>query len=223
MAITEHETGAQAATLNTEHTLNAGGPETADGLYFIRVDVADFVPADKAHVRLYEKVQNASGTQRRVMNPAVRGAPIQTLWQSPAFILLHGWDWKLEQTDGTARTFEWSIVKVSDASEHSAGSQTCTIDTEHTLTGSETAALAIQVWLDVNALIFGDLLRVKIKSKARTGDPQRVVFQDFISYAHDDPAWVSPLIVVGHDWDVSIEQTDGTGRAIPWSIRKIGL
>ena len=35
-------------------------------------------------------------------------------------------------------------------------------------------------------------------------------------------AWVSPLTVVGHDWDVSIEQTDGTGRSIPWSIRKLG-
>lgn len=223
MAITEHETGSQTATIATEHTLNAGGPETDDGLYLLRVDTAAMTNTDTTLLRLYEKVQSGAGTQRRLFQSTLHGPGIHKLYQSPAFILLHGWDWKLLQNAGTGRAYPWSIVKVADASEHSAGSQTCTIDTEHTLTGAETTAIAIQLWLDLTALVMGDVLRVKVKSKARSADTQRVVFQDVIAFAPTEPAWVAPLVIVGHDWDVSIEQTDGTGRAIPWSIRKVGL
>lgn len=223
-AISEHETGSQTATIDTEHTLNAGGPETTEGLFMLRVDLAamddNATVFDKTYLRLYEKCVSG-GTQRRVFQSAVRGPQIEPLWQSPAFILKHGWDWKLYQDDGTGRAYPWSIVKVGTASEHASGSQACTLDTEHTLTGAETTAAVIQVWLDLVNMVQGDIGRVKIKGKARSGDTQRVLWQDSFGPAPTDPLWVSPLIVVQHDWDVSIEQTDGTGRTVPWSIRKL--
>lgn len=225
MSITEYETGSQTATIDTEHTLNAGGPETAAGLYMLRVDCAamaqDGTVFDHTRMRLYEKVRTAD-TQRLAMSASLVGYQTMPLWQSPAFILHRGWDWKLIQEDGTGRAYPWSIVKVTDASNHSEGSQTCTLDTEHTLTGAESTAAVIQVWLDLNNFVIGDMSRLKIKSKARSGDTQRIVWTDYFSYAPTSKIYISPLIVVGHDWDVSIEQTDGTGRAVPWSIRKLG-
>jgi hypothetical protein len=36
-----------------------------------------------------------------------------------------------------------------------------------------------------------------------------------------DPLWVSPSFVLMNGWDMTLRQTAGTGRAYPWSIRKV--
>ncbi len=105
--------------------------------------------------------------------------------------------------------------------EHASGSQTASLDTEHTLSGAESGDGILQVVIDCNAMAAGDILVIRIKEKARSADTQRLAYRTTLSGAQGEPLWVSPSMIVMHDWDVSIEQTDGTGRAFPWSIRLV--
>jgi hypothetical protein len=107
--------------------------------------------------------------------------------------------------------------------EHEAGSQTATVTTEHVLntTTPETTDGIYQLVVDASAMVNGDELELRIKEKCRAGDTQRLAW--FASYAHvqGSPLIVSPALVLLHGWDVTLKQTAGTGRAFPWSIRKV--
>lgn len=105
--------------------------------------------------------------------------------------------------------------------EHASGSQVCTVTTEHTLTANpETADAVIQLFLDLDPAAVGDEFEIRIKEKAISGGTQRqMIFT--IKGDQVDTLWFSPTLIVMHGWDVSIKQTLGTSRTIPWSIRKV--
>lgn len=110
-------------------------------------------------------------------------------------------------------------------SEHTSGSQTATINTEHTLNGTspETTDGIYQLVVDLNAMALGDILELRIKEKARSGDTQRTVWTAVISHDQhaDSELFMSPSLILLHGWDMTLKQTAGTGRAFPWSIRKV--
>ena len=114
MAIAEHASGTQTATINTEHTLNGTTPETTDGIYQFFVDLDAMVLGDILELRIKEKAISG-GTQRTGLTAILAHDPStdSNLWVSPSLILLHGWDFTLKQTAGTGRAFPWSIRKVS--------------------------------------------------------------------------------------------------------------
>jgi hypothetical protein len=112
MAIAEHETGSQTATLDTEHTLNTTSPETTDGVFQFVIDVANMARADATIIRIKEKCRSGD-TQRLIHQWVLANDQADDLWVSPSLILLHGWDFTLEQTDGTGRAYPWSIRKVT--------------------------------------------------------------------------------------------------------------
>ena len=104
----EKESGSQAASIGTEHTLNGTTPETTDGVYQLWIDTSAMANGDTLEVRIKEKVRS-SGTQRLVWLDTLAHTQDEPGWCSPALILLHGWDMTIKQTAGTGRTFEWSI------------------------------------------------------------------------------------------------------------------
>ncbi len=107
-------------------------------------------------------------------------------------------------------------------SEHSSGSQACTLDTEHTLTGAESTDVIAQLWIDVNPIAAGDVLVIRVKEKCLTGGTQRLVWEAAVGPTPPtQKMWVSPTMILLHDWDVTLEQTDGTGRTFDWSLRKV--
>jgi hypothetical protein len=112
MAIAEHASGSQTATLDTEHTLNGTSPETTDGIFQIVLDLVNMVRADVTYLRVYEKCR-AGDTAQLVAEWCFQNEQTEKLFMSPALILLHGWDVKLEQTDGTGRVYGWSIRKIT--------------------------------------------------------------------------------------------------------------
>lgn len=109
MAVSEHATGSQTATVTTEHILTAN-PETTDGVFQLVVDVAAMVLGDTLELRIKEKARSGD-TQRQVWMIPLIGPPTDTLFVSPPIMLLHGWDMTLKQTTGTGRAFPWSIRK----------------------------------------------------------------------------------------------------------------
>jgi hypothetical protein len=112
MAVTEHESGTKATTLDTEHVLNTTTPETTDGVFQLFIDVNAMVAGDVTLIRIKEKTISG-GTQRRCKVYTLVGAQSDPLWVSEAFMFLHGWDMTIEQTDGTARSYPWSIRKAA--------------------------------------------------------------------------------------------------------------
>jgi hypothetical protein len=113
----------------------------------------------------------------------------------------------------------WSKLKMP--SEYKTGSQTATISTEHNLSSAtETESGVFQVFIDTSALAAGDFVEFRVKEKARSADTQREVFVATVAGPQGSPMWVSPPLILLNGWAVTLKQTEGTGRAFPWSIRK---
>lgn len=80
----------------------------------------------------------------------------------------------------------------------------------------------VQVWLDLSALQAGDQFVCRLYEIVYlTGATQRLVEEWTFSGAQSKPGWVMPSVIVANGWDVTLQKTSGTDRAIPWSLRKI--
>lgn len=107
--------------------------------------------------------------------------------------------------------------------EHAAGTQTATINTEHVLntTTPETTDGVYQLYVDLANMVIGERVEIRVKEKVGAATTQRLVFLAVQTHAQDEPAFVTPALVLLHGWDMTLKQTAGTGRSFPWSIRKI--
>jgi len=99
--------------------------------------------------------------------------------------------------------------------------------TEHSLT-TDTAGPDVdvnaglyQAFIDLNALAAGDTFVFKVYEKVRTGDTQRVVYEATFTGVQSQPIWVSPSLILGVGWDMTLDKTAGTDRAINWRISKV--
>ena len=86
--------------------------------------------------------------------------------------------------------------------------------------GADTADGIFQVFLDLNDMIAGDQLQIRIYEKCRSGDTQRIVYQAILTGAQSQPMWVSPSLVLLHGWDVTCDALAGTITVL-WSIRSV--
>lgn len=99
--------------------------------------------------------------------------------------------------------------------------------TEHSLTtdtagpDTDTTAGIFQAFLDLNALAAGDEFRFNVYEKVRTGDTQRLVYTATFAGAQGTPVWVSPTLILGVGWDMTLDKIAGTDRAINWRISSI--
>ncbi len=89
-----------------------------------------------------------------------------------------------------------------------------------TIATNSTAGI-YQAFLDLNALAAGDVFEFKAYEKVRTGDSQRVVYQARFANAQGTPIWVSPTLVLGVGWDMTLKKISGTDRTINWRISKV--
>jgi hypothetical protein len=109
MAAAVKTSGAQAATVTTEHTL---ATVTDAGVYQLAIDVSDLANGatpDILEVRIYGKVRS-SDTERLILVRTIGpGDQTEDQWMSPPFISPHHYRASITQTQGTGRTFEWAI------------------------------------------------------------------------------------------------------------------
>lgn len=108
MALVEAQNGTQAATLDTEHTL--GSEETTDAYYQLLVDTSAMANGDVLVLRAKVKVKTA-GTARLVARATFRDAQEQPAALSIPIPNIYGLTFTLEQTDGTGRSYDWSILR----------------------------------------------------------------------------------------------------------------
>jgi hypothetical protein len=106
--------------------------------------------------------------------------------------------------------------------EHESGSQTATIGTEHFLgTDNDGTDAFFQYLIDVSAMAFNDILEIRLYEKTRAADSVQEIHVWRLKHAQTNKQWVSPGIIFLHNRRASIKQTAGTGRAFPWSSRKV--
>ncbi len=108
MAFAQHASGTQAATIDTEHTLGTD-PDLTDGVFAIKIDVTNMAAGDVLLIRGYEKVTGTGDTQVSNILMSLSGVQTNKGPYSIPELLIHGWKYTLEQTDGTGRSFDWSI------------------------------------------------------------------------------------------------------------------
>ena len=107
-SIAEVTSGTQAATLDTEHTL---ATETAAEVYILAVNLSNLVSGDVVVLRVKTKVVSA-GAAALAFEQTFTGAQAEDVAYSEPVPSAHSAAFTLEQTDGTGRSFEWSILKV---------------------------------------------------------------------------------------------------------------
>jgi hypothetical protein len=100
-----------------------------------------------------------------------------------------------------------------------SGTQTCVIATEHTLATDTDAKSFVAMFNFTNAAA-GDAFRIRISAKVLTGDTAAVAFDRVVAWPGlaAEPIVYSPPIPSAFSITVTLTQTDGTGRAVPWSL-----
>lgn len=99
-----------------------------------------------------------------------------------------------------------------------SGSQTATIGTEHTLGTAITASGVYVLVVDANAMVNGDVLELRAKTKAKTGSTSRLAY--VVTYAHTQTELNKYSVPIPVDTEVvfTLKQTAGTGRVFDWNM-----
>jgi hypothetical protein len=101
-----------------------------------------------------------------------------------------------------------------------SGTQTATLDTEHTLDTETTAGVYVLV-VDTNAMVAGDIVILRIKTKDKSGGDSRLAYQATYANAQSELHKYSIPIPVDTEILCTLEQTDGTGRDFDWNLLKL--
>lgn len=115
--------------------------------------------------------------------------------------------------------------------EYAAGTAVTVTNTETSLsvdggttTGvprADTNAGSYMLFLDgVANMVKGDEYRVRIYERARTGGTTRLVFSASISDAQSE-MFVTPPLMLGLGWDITLTRISATSRAFDWSVRRV--
>jgi len=94
----------------------------------------------------------------------------------------------------------------------------CTTDTAGP--DADTNDGVYQVFLDLNDMIAGDQLQIRVYEKVGSASTQRVAYEAILTGAQSQPVWVSPSLILLHGWDVTLDALAGT-ITVDWSIRKV--
>lgn len=107
------------------------------------------------------------------------------------------------------------------------GSETVST-TEHSMTtdtsgpDADTTDGIFQAFIDLNALEGGDEFELKVyETVATSGGTQRLVYSASFAGAQATPVWVSPTLILGVGWDMTLTKIAGTDRSIVWRIAQV--
>lgn len=85
---------------------------------------------------------------------------------------------------------------------------------------TETSDGVFQIFLDLNDMVTGDELQIRVYEKVGAGSTQRIIYQSNLIGPQSPPVWVSPSLILMNGWDVTLDAIAGT-ITVDWSIRKV--
>ena len=101
-----------------------------------------------------------------------------------------------------------------------SGTQTAVVNTEHTL-DTETVAGAYVLVVDTVNMVNGDVLELRLKTKAITGGTSRLAYLATYANVQGEPNKYSIPIPVSDELVATLKQTAGTSRDFPWNLLKL--
>lgn len=101
-----------------------------------------------------------------------------------------------------------------------SGTQTATLDTEHTLT-TQTAAEVYVLAVNLSNMAAADTTVIRVRAKVLSGGSAAIAFEQSYSDAQVEDVIYTDPIPSAHSAAFTIEQTDGTGRSYEWSVLRV--
>lgn len=98
-----------------------------------------------------------------------------------------------------------------------SGTQSATLDTEHTLDNDTTGKTYVLV-VDTGAMVNGDVTILRIKTKVLSGGTLRLAYSATYANVQAEPQKYSVPVPANIEIECTLEQTDGTGRSYPWAL-----
>jgi hypothetical protein len=77
-----------------------------------------------------------------------------------------------------------------------------------------------QLFLDVDDMVAGDILQIRLYEKCRSGDTQRLTKEWILTGAQAEPIFVSESFILLHGWDFTGKALAGT-ITVHASIRQV--
>lgn len=110
MAVVSVASGAQAATVNTEHSL---AQLTGIGIYILEVDTSNLQAGDTLEIRLKTTCRPTDDLKDAKVE-TISGAQVDKNWHSVPLPLASGDQIAatITQTAGTGRTFPWNLMRM---------------------------------------------------------------------------------------------------------------
>ena len=106
------------------------------------------------------------------------------------------------------------------ASDKATGTQVAVITTEHTLS-TVTDAGTYVLMVDTNAMVLGDELELRLKTKILSGGTTREFLVATYAHVQGQPIKASIPVVSTQEAVFTLKQTAGTGRSFPWAVREL--
>jgi hypothetical protein len=85
---------------------------------------------------------------------------------------------------------------------------------------AETSDGVFQVFLDVNDMVAGDILQIRLYETVYAAQTQRCCNEWILTGVQACPMWVSDAFTLLHGWDFTLDALAGTITCL-WSIRKV--
>lgn len=102
-----------------------------------------------------------------------------------------------------------------------SGTQTATVNTEHTLSTQTTAATMV-LKVDTANMVNGDTLELRIKGTVLSGGTDRVVYYGIFQNVQAEPLKISVPYPITQNAVFTLKQTAGTSRDFPWAVEQLG-
>jgi hypothetical protein len=102
-----------------------------------------------------------------------------------------------------------------------SGTQTATLDTEHTLTTITDAGVYV-LKVDTANLANGETLRLRIYTKCLSDGTERLAYEAIYKHAQGVPMKYSVPVAENISFRATLLQSGGTGRNYPWAILQVG-
>ena len=112
-----------------------------------------------------------------------------------------------------------AISEVYAGTEAVAGTE-WSLTTDTAGPDSDTTDGVFQTFLDVSALVAGNVLQIRLYEKCRGGDTQRLAHEWILDVPQASPLWISDSFLLMHGWDFTLKALSGTITVL-WSIRSV--